>query len=239
MSSELICQSIRFSDAAAFYNAYEHLGNPGRGVYHWGAFYNGVLVGAVSFGTACFALHRGLFSQIASEFHLRVYQLTRGGTAPDAPRFTGSWIVSQGLKNIRLLRGDSIIVAYSDPHFNEIGTIYQAANFFCLGKTDPKGQSDYFIEGKFMSGWKVRRRFGTRDVKKLRAIKADVVRMPLHPKYRYIFLATGQATRKAIIDKIRHRIVAYPKRHEEGVAAMDPSALIKNRTECASVTRMP
>ncbi|GAB4125016.1 MAG: hypothetical protein Tsb0027_23750 [Wenzhouxiangellaceae bacterium] len=229
MNISLKCKKIRFAQASDFYDVYEHLGNPGRGVYHWGAFDRQLLVGAVSFGGACFALHRGIFAQIADKYELRVYQLTRGGTAPLAPRNTGSWIVSQGLKQLKSARGECLVVAYSDPYFNEIGTIYQAANFLFLGKTDPKGQSDYVINGQFMSGWKVRRRFGTRDMTKLKEIDPDFIRMPLRPKYRYLYLATSRIKRKKILAEIDSRIVPYPKRYIEGVGAMKPLELVKQR----------
>lgn len=223
------CRSIHFSMAAEFYDAYEHLGDPGRGVYHWGAFNGDNLLASVSFGSACFGLHRGIFAELASEYGVRVYQLTRGGTAPYAPKHTGSWIVGKSLQKLRVLKGNSIVVAYSDPHFNEIGTIYQASNFLFLGKTDPKGQSDYKIYGEFMSGWKVRRRFGTRNLEKLRQIDPEVLRIPLRPKYRYLYLATNKHIRKQIVEDIQHLLVPYPKRNVEGIDSMNPMELVKKR----------
>lgn len=228
MPKNLQCNSIAFSQAADFYSKYEHLGNPGRGVYHWGAFQEDTMVGAVSFGSACFALHRGIFSELSGRHQLRVYQLTRGGTAPFAPRFTGSWLVSQGLRNLRQLRGDSIVVAYSDRHFGEIGTIYQAANFVYLGKTDPKGQSDYVINGQDMSGWKVRRKFGTRDMSKLQLIDPAMIRIPLQPKFRYLFPATRKSIKRRILADIAHLIRPYPTRENEGVKSMCSIELVKS-----------
>jgi len=200
------------------------------GVYHWGAFNNGMMVACVSFGSAGFALHRGIFAEASSSYDLRVYQLTRGGTAPIAPKCTGSWIVSRGLNAIRKLRGDCIIVAYSDPLFNEIGTIYQAANFIYIGKTNPKGQSDYIINGIEMSGWKVRKKFGTRDMKVLTKIDPDIIRNPLNPKYRYVYFATESVVQKKLKSDFRHLIQPNPKRDAEEVGRMNIGELVRRRT---------
>jgi hypothetical protein len=226
---ELESRRITYAQAAEFYDRYEHLGSPGRGVYHWGAFADNVLVASVSFGTAGFGLHRGIFAQIATRHGLRVYQLTRGGTAPSAPKCTGSWIVSRGLRGIRELRGDCIVVAYSDTGFNEIGTIYQAANLLYLGKTDPKGQSDYVINRRRMSGWKVRRLFGTRDMRRLFLIDPQAVRQPLQPKHRYAYLAVGKRLRGEILIELSPLVRPYPKRDAEGVAPMNTLELVRGR----------
>jgi len=230
---------ISFAEAAAFYQRYEHLGTPGRGVYHWGAFDGVNLLASVSFGTAGFGLHRGLFADIAKRHGLRVYQLTRGGTAPMAPRCTGSWIVSRGLRAVRALRGDCIVVAYSDTEFNEIGTIYQAANLLYLGKTNPKGQSDYVINRRRMSGWKVRRLFGTRAMANLTEIDPGIVRSPLRPKLRYAYLAMGRRRKDLVLAELASLIQPYPKRDSEGVGSMDSLGLARCRDLWLPLTRGP
>jgi hypothetical protein len=229
INNNFSCRQIKYSDAALFYYQYEHLGHPGRGVYHWGAYENEKLVAVVSFGTACFAIHRGKLSSIAKRNKIKIIQLTRGGTVPKIHKYLPSWIVSQGLRRIKELYGDCLVVAYSDPKYNEIGTIYQASNFYYLGMTNPKGQSDYIIRGKKISGWKVRKLFGTRELSKLRSIDPKLKRIPLTKKYIYVYPAISNNKKKNIIAELKSISYSYPKRETEGINNMNVTKLIIKR----------
>lgn len=63
--------------------------------------------------------------------------LARGACTHFAPIHSNSKLVSGALK---LLKQDAphkkIVIAYSDPRAGEIGTIYQACNWTCIGKTN-------------------------------------------------------------------------------------------------------
>jgi len=50
-----------------------------------------------------------------------------------------------------------VVVAYADVLYSEVGTIYQASNAIYTGLTNPKGQANYLINGKLLSGWIVRK----------------------------------------------------------------------------------
>lgn len=144
---------IDYQAANRFFDDYEHLGNCGLGVWHWGALAGDRLVAAVSFGTTCFSRNRGLLPAVAEKHGLRVYQICRGGTASTAPFNTASQVLSSALNQLRRLRGDCMVVAYADRAYNEVGTIYQACNGIYTGQTDPKNQANYIIHGKWTSGW--------------------------------------------------------------------------------------
>lgn len=124
------------------------------------------------------------------------------------------------LKQIKSDLGDMIVIAYSDVKWNEVGTIYQASNFCYLGKTNPKGQSNYLINGKLLSGWNVRKQFGTRDVEGLTNLGLSVERKPLSQKHMYIYLNTCKTKKKAIKNEISSKVQSYPKREEIGVGSM-------------------
>jgi hypothetical protein len=222
-------QQISFNEAAALYNKYEHLGDPGLGVYHWGTMYGNTLIAAVSFGAAGFAAHRGVIANAANKFGMRVFQLTRGGTLSSAPLWVPSWTVSRGLRAIRSLKGDCLIAAYSDAKFNEIGTIYQACNFLYLGMTNPKNQSTYIIHGKHRSAWIVRRMYGTRCLGHLRKIDPEVKKIPLNPKYRYVFPCASPSLRRRVMWSLRPYAQPYPKRSVEGIEPMDIPSLVRRR----------
>ncbi len=45
--------ALRLKAAAEFMETFEHLGNVGLGVWHWGLEVGGDIVGVVSYGTPC------------------------------------------------------------------------------------------------------------------------------------------------------------------------------------------
>ena len=106
-------ERISYFSASTFFEKYEHLGNCGLGVWHYGAFANSELIGVISLGTACFSKTRGLISSVATQFGLAVYQLTRGGTTSTAPFNTPSRVLSSALNHFRRERGDCLVVAYA------------------------------------------------------------------------------------------------------------------------------
>lgn len=220
---------ITYREAAQFFRRYEHLGNCGLGVWHWGGYLHDRMVAAVSFGTTCFACNRGELSRVAQFYGLGMYQIARGGTATDAPFNTPSRIVSAALAALQRERGDCLVVAYADRKFNEIGTIYQACNGLYTGKTNPKNQSDYFINGRLMSGWLVRKKYGTRSLAALQQIDPNAVKIPLRQKYRYVFVqATGRKKRK-IVEAMRPLVLPYPRRPTEAIPPMNITELVQKR----------
>jgi hypothetical protein len=113
------------------------------------------------------------------------------------------------------LKGPLIVVAYANPELGEIGTIYQACNAVYTGMTNPKGQANYVVLGKPMSGWQVRKRFGTRSRNKLREIDPDHQILPLSPKHRYILLACSRLKRKVIRQLLAPYSLPYPRRQNQ------------------------
>ncbi len=224
-------QRIHYHAANRFFARYEHLGNCGLGVWHWGGFLGGHLIAAVSFGTTCFAKNRGPLAKIATEFGLGVYQICRGGTAANAPFNTPSQLVSAALDAFREEKGDCLVVAYADRLFNEVGTIYQACNAIYTGLTDPKNQANYLIGGRITSGWLVRKRFGTRDIEALQQIDSNIVKLPLRRKYRYVFVRVSGRKKRKVIRSLSSISEPYPSREGENIAAMDVSKLIRRRIE--------
>ncbi len=206
--------------AQDFFKEYEHLGNCGLGVWHFGCYDHGLLVSVVSFGTACFNPNRSKIGKYAFEHNMRVIQLNRGGTRYDAPRNTASAAVALALKKVRELFGDTIIVAYSDTKWNEIGTIYQSTNFMYFGLTEPKGQSNYIINGRTLSGWTVRKKYGTRDMNKLSSRFDNVVRVPITPKHLYVYVNSSALNKRRAVEFFEDYIKPYPSRKELGVGSM-------------------
>lgn len=221
---------VDFRTAQTFFNAYEHLGNCGLGVWHWAAMQNDSILGVVSFGTTCFSRSRGFVSVVARRFGLAVYQICRGGTIRTAPVNTPSQVVSGAMRELRRDRGDCLIVAYADRAYNEVGTIYQACNALYTGQTKPKNQSNYLINGRIMSGWVVRRKYGTRAIDKLKKINGRVVKIPLTQKYRYVFVQTSRHTKVKVLAAFRPFSLPYPTRESENIGRMNIADLIVLRS---------
>lgn len=204
---------IHTRDAIKFMGEYDLLKNIGLGVWHWGLFVNGELTSAISFGTTCFSSHRGFLSKISERTGFRVIQLCRGATVPWAQKDSPSHLISICCKKMYEMMGPLIIVAYANPTLGEVGTIYQACNAIYTGMTDPKGQANYIINGKKMTGWKVFKKYGTRSKERLRKFDLDLQVQPLNPKHRYLFLACSKLKKKWVRKLLEPYLLPYPKKN--------------------------
>ena len=71
-----------------------------------------------------------------------------------------------------------------------------------------------------MSGWTVRKKYGTRDMKRLTALVNDVVRIPLTKKHMYVFINASPLKKKMTLKYFRDSVKPYPKRKELCVGSM-------------------
>jgi hypothetical protein len=214
--------------ANSFVAKYEHLGDVGLGVWHWGLLIDGILASVLSFGMPCFAVGRSFLNEVSHKCGARVLQLCRGATPPWAPMSTPSRTICLALRAISKKVGPALVVAYADPHFHEIGTIYQASNAIYTGETNPKGQADYIINGEILSGWVVRKRYGTRCRVKLRQIDGNMRVLPLGKKFRYVLLAGSWKFRREARRLLDPYKAPYPRRTELGIPAMNIREMMKS-----------
>ena len=212
--SETRIARIARSEANDFLARFEILGNVGLGVWHWGLWYEQDLLSVISFGTTCFGGRRGWIAKSANTNGVRLFQLCRGGTLPDAPKRIPSRAISLASRAMRELHGPFITVAYADEALGEIGTIYQACGALYTGMTNPKGQANYIINDKLKSAWQVRRTYGTRDKKRLAKIDPNLKVILLKPKHRYLFVFAPRLAKKRIIDSVAKYVQAYPRRNQ-------------------------
>lgn len=218
MSLEI--RDLSAADARSFMEEFEHLGNVGLGVWHYGCFGPSGLLAVFSFGPTCFSGKRDKIAVLAERCGCRSIQLCRGGTSTLAPPNTSSAALSRALRAIERERGPSLVTAYADPTFGEVGTIYQASNGYFVGWTEPKGQANYVINGKRMSGWTVRKRFGTRALAALRQVDPNVTVQRLSPKMRYALLAASGQRRRQLDAFLSEFSQPYPKRERFDIPSM-------------------
>lgn len=118
------------SDATEFIKRYEWLGTIGSYPTHWfGAYYNGILGGVIIMGMP------NAFSKMLGENTKNMERLiARGASASWCPMNLGSnflmWCIKWMVKNTKY----RLFTCYSDPQAKEKGSIYQALNFYYLGR---------------------------------------------------------------------------------------------------------
>lgn len=117
-------------DATNFIKRYEWLGTIGSYPTHWfGAYYNGILGGVIIMGMP------NAFSKMLGENTKNIERLiARGASASWCPMNLGSnflmWCIKWMVKNTKY----RLFTCYSDPQAKEKGSIYQALNFYYLGR---------------------------------------------------------------------------------------------------------
>jgi hypothetical protein len=208
------------AEAEAFMLEFEHLGNVGLGVWHFGMLIEERLTCVLSFGVPCFSMSRGVIGELATKHGVRVLQLCRGGTSAEAPRNSPSRAIGLTLRVIQKQFGNSMVVAYADPVCREVGTIYQACNAIHTGWTKPKGQANYILHGRRLSAWTVRRRYGTRSLLRLKEIDPKVIIEQLRPKIRYLLVAASGSCRRKLLHDLQSLHRPYPKREVLDIASM-------------------
>ena len=103
---------------------------------YYGLLLNGELLGAACLGTA-----GGLVGDICGhEYRSRTVSLVRGACVPHAPANAASFFDSRVCKQAYKDHQWQIFFAYSDSEAGEIGTIYQAMNWFYLGIRQNSGR---------------------------------------------------------------------------------------------------
>lgn len=118
------------SDATEFIKRYEWLGTIGSYPTHWfGAYYNGILGGVIIMGMP------NAFSKMLGENTKNIERLiARGASASWCPMNLGSkflmWCIKWMVNNTKY----RLFTCYSDPQAKEKGSIYQALNFYYLGR---------------------------------------------------------------------------------------------------------
>ena len=131
-----------------FIKRHEWLGNISQFTTHWFACYHkGILAGVLLFNVP------NAFSKLMGEDTKQMERLiSRGACVSWSPKNLGSCFLMWSLKWMAKNTQWRLFTAYSDPTAKELGTIYQACNFYYLGKKSG-GAKKYFspYSGKLVS----------------------------------------------------------------------------------------
>lgn len=104
-----------------------------------------------------------------------------------------------------------VVISYSDPEYNHIGTIYQASNFLYQGN-QTRHIGNKFFKLKGTTEWLHPRtmfvKYKTNDINKLKEMNIEFEVKDVSFKHRYIFIVRD---RKNVLKNLKHKILLYPK----------------------------
>lgn len=131
-----------------FINRHEWLGKMPMAVTHrFTARYKGILAGVIIMATP------NAFSNLLGKGSRDLEKLiARGACISWSPRNTASWLISQSINHMVENTDFRVFTAYSDPDARELGTIYQACNFYYLGQNFG-GVRQYLDPQDLKRGW--------------------------------------------------------------------------------------
>ena len=120
------CQEIK-----QFIERHEWLGKlPARPTHRFIARHKGILAGTIVMATP-----NAFSNLLGRENRDREKLISRGACISWAPKNLGSWLIMQSIRWMVNNTEFRYFTAYSDPEAKELGTIYQACNFYYLGQT--------------------------------------------------------------------------------------------------------
>lgn len=203
-------EQIEYGVAKSFIEQYEWLGNLGSAQIFYALFWGDQILSVVCFARP--ASSASLRTQLSGISRLSVFQLCRGATAPIAPRWASSHLISKALKLLARARRVCVVVAYADPRAGEVGIVYQSANALYLGITNSRGPGQYVIGGRSYHPRTVHRVFGSARHERLIQVDPGYVRIQRTKKHRYVFVTARGSRRKLIIRALRPFLQRAPKR---------------------------
>lgn len=119
------------ADVTAFIERYEWLGKmPVWVTDRFVATYQGLIVCAVVMATP-----NAFSNLLGAEYRDREKLVARGASVSFAPQNTASWMITKAIKWMVQNTDFRVFTAYSDPTAGELGTVYQACNWYYLGQT--------------------------------------------------------------------------------------------------------
>ena len=122
--------------AASVYSKHHYFGDKDfLSLYSFGATYQGVVWGSISFGIPNPHSINGLYDKTSQK---GVVEITRLAFKKGSPRNSCSYMISKSIKELKKYYPVRLIITYADTAYNHTGAIYKAANFEYHGLTDPK-----------------------------------------------------------------------------------------------------
>lgn len=140
--------NIKCKEIVSFIKRHEWLGKMPMSITHrFVARWNGILVGVIVMTTP------NAFSNLLGiEYKNNEKLISRGACISWSPINTASWLLMKSIKWMVNNTEFRIFTAYSDPEAKELGTIYQACNFYYLGQRFGSARQ-YLDPDNLKRGW--------------------------------------------------------------------------------------
>jgi hypothetical protein len=202
---------------------YEWLGTMGTTRRCFGLFFDGELAGVECFGSTA---GTGVLYVCGPAHADRVMTLCRGACVSWAHEHSASYLITRAC-NLLAEEGKNVFVAYADTDAGEIGTVYQASNWFYCGMTADRGSLIVAPSGTVRDERSIEhfvrdscRRTDRPNFfrKPTRAeIRAELLTtghrfVPRTSKHRYVGIYGDRRLRITLADVLRWGVLPYPKR---------------------------
>ena len=217
-----IIKQIDYQTAKKIILEYEWLGTMGTTQYHYGIFFDGNCAGVVCYGYfQAMNVNSGghpYAPYVGEKYAKQGIQLSRGACVHWSHKHTGSKLIGTTLRLMNQ-KGYKYVIAFSDPEAGEIGTLYQATNWYYLGSGTTKHYNIYFKHNNqiYLDSRDIWKKHKIAGKRKLEEWLKDENRSGLYakvtnPKSRYIYLLGNKKEKKEMIKTLKDKIKPYPKR---------------------------
>jgi hypothetical protein len=199
-------EAVSRAEAEAVILKYEWLGTVGQGA---SAFYelkiNGELLGVACFGVGGSREARNI---CGPEYISSAVCLMRGACVPWAPKNAASFLIRNACRQAHKDFGWKIFFAYSDPDAGEIGTVYQASNWYYLGQGVGRKAGTVHLNWIAPNGTAITSRaISKRKLSKRDMFAAGFKPVAAMPKRKYVWFED-----RNLAALCRYPFLPYPKR---------------------------
>jgi len=182
-------------------NHYSHT-LPGGTKMCFGIMRNGKLLGAMVFGVGPFYGYKLVNGASPDD----VVTLTRLWMSDELPRNSESKVLGLALQSLRKDTSLKFVIAYSDPTFGHLGTIYQATNWLYSGLSSATPLYD-IGDGMLHHSRSLAHELGSHSIRYLTSQGVNARIVPQQAKHRYIyFLDQSYRPRLAV------PVLPYPRK---------------------------
>jgi hypothetical protein len=214
-----IVREIDLTTASKIIKDYEWLGcMPAVNFYAYGIYFDGCCGGVVVFGQE-YTENLGVWDKY--DYTGKILLLSRGVCLHWTPINTNSKLIMGAIK--MLPQKYKIITATTDHLAGEIGTIYQACNFYYVASmrennpnvsAKPMDREAWMIKGKLYGSRNIRQKVGSQKMEDILKMYPDAVKIKQNSKHRYFLFTGTKKEQQYHKSKIEHLIKPYPKRKQ-------------------------
>jgi hypothetical protein len=178
---------------------------PGGTKLAFGAFVEGKLLGAITFGVGPY----NAFALVEGAHPDDCLTLTRLWLSEKLPSNSESRVISVCLRYLRKYTALKFIITYADPAQGHVGTIYQATGWIYTGLSEATPQFD-IGDGVARHSRSLAHAFGSHSLKYLSGCGLKIKVLPRIPKHRYVYFLD-----KNCRNRLRALVLPYPKKETD------------------------